>query len=535
MQGRRFVCTEQARDIGDSDGAGLQRMERRIRMEKYDLLIIGAGPGGYVAALEAAKRGMKVLVVDKKEAGGTCVNRGCIPTKALLHASTIYKDMKECEKFGLYAKEIGFDMQKLYRYKEESVVEMRNAIEEEFQRLGVTFVQGTAQVQEDKRVVVKRTSKTIWKNNSDGAGADIGEDLISATDTVVYEADKILIASGAAPRRLGISGEELPEVMTSEELLQANDRCYDRLVVVGGGVIGLEIATVFQALGSEVTVIELGERLLPSMDIEFAEALEKILVGRGSRVYKKSLMERFEKAENGVNCYLMSDGKKQILPADAVLVSVGRDPYTEELFAPELKIRMDHGKVLVNEFFMTNIPGIYAIGDVIGGVQLAHVASAQAKYVVERMNNLEPSVILSIVPSCLFVSMSIIPNCLYLNPEIATVGLTEEEAEKKGIPVRCGRYRMDANGQTILSKEEVGFIKVLFAADSDVLLGAQIMCQRATDMIGELATAIANGLTSRQLMYAMRAHPTFNEAVSKAVEDSREEKNLQSSLIKKTK
>ena len=127
MQGRRFVCTEQARDIGDSDGAGLQRMERRIRMEKYDLLIIGAGPGGYVAALEAAKRGMKVLVVDKKEAGGTCVNRGCIPTKALLHASTIYKDMKECEKFGLYAKEIGFDMQKLYRYKEESVVEMRKS------------------------------------------------------------------------------------------------------------------------------------------------------------------------------------------------------------------------------------------------------------------------------------------------------------------------------------------------------------------------------------------------------------------------
>lgn len=491
-------------------------------MEKYDLLIIGAGPGGYVAALEAAKRGMKVLVVDKKEAGGTCVNRGCIPTKALLHASTIYKDMKECEKFGLYAKEIGFDMQKLYHYKEESVVEMRKAIEEEFQRLGVTFVQGTAQVQEDKRVVVKAAS--MCRSGSDCGLSDMGTDSVLTADTVVYEADKILIASGAAPRRLGISGEELPEVMTSEELLQANDRCYDRLVVVGGGVIGLEIATVFQALGSEVTVIELGERLLPSMDIEFAEALEKILIGRGIHVYKKSLMERFEKAENGVNCHLMSDGKKQVLLADAVLVSVGRDPYTEELFAPELKIRMDHGKVLVNEFFMTNIPGIYAIGDVIGGVQLAHVASAQAKYVVERMNYLEPSVILSIVPSCLFVSMSIIPNCLYLNPEIATVGLTEEEAEKKGIPVRCGRYRMDANGQTILSKEEVGFIKVLFAADSDVLLGAQIMCQRATDMIGELATAIANGLTSRQLMYAMRAHPTFNEAVSKAVEDSREEK-----------
>lgn len=489
-------------------------------MEKYDLLIIGAGPGGYVAALEAAKRGMKVLVVDKKEAGGTCVNRGCIPTKALLHAATIYKDMKECEKFGLYAREIGFDMEKLYRYKEESVVEMRNAIEAEFERLGVTFVQGTAQVQADRRVVVK--TSVMCGSDSDCAETKQREVMGENADVVVYEADKILIASGAVPRRLGIAGEALPEVMTSEELLQANDRCYERLVVVGGGVIGLEIATVFQALGSEVTVIELGERLLPSMDVEFAEALEQILIDRGIHVYKKSLIERFEKESDGVSCHLISEGEKRMIPADAVLVSVGRDPYTEELFAPELKIRMDHGKVLVNEFFMTNIPGIYAIGDVIGGVQLAHVASAQAKYVVERMNNLEPSVILSIVPSCLFVSMSIIPNCLYLNPEIATVGLTEEEAEKKGIPIRCGRYRMNANGQTILAKEEVGFIKVLFAADSDVLLGAQIMCQRATDMIGELATAIANGLTSRQLMYAMRAHPTFNEAVSKAVEDSRE-------------
>ena len=274
------------------------------------------------------------------------------------------------------------------------------------------LLQGTAQVQADKRVVVKMAH---MQKRTVGSGlSDDGKNPADILDTVIYEADKILIASGAAPRKLGLPGEELSEVMTSEELLQAKDRCYDRLVVVGGGVIGLEIATVFQALGSEVTVIELGERLLPSMDIEFAEALEKILVGRGIHVYKKSLIERFEKEENGVSCHLMSEGKKQILSADAVLVSVGREPYTEELFAADLKIRMDHGKVLVNEFFMTNIPGIYAIGDVIGGVQLAHVASAQAKYVVERMNNLEPSVILSIVPSCLFVSMSIIPNCLYL-------------------------------------------------------------------------------------------------------------------------
>lgn len=471
------------------------------KMEKeYDLLIIGAGPGGYVAAQEAAKRGMSVLVIDKTDIGGTCVNRGCIPAKALIHASTLYRSIQECEKFGLYTKEVGFDFKKLYQYKDETVAEMRKMIAKEFEELGVAFVKGEAAIQADKRVRVV----------SEG-----GEQKL-------FEAKRILIATGAQARHLGIPGADLPGVVTSEELLTDNERHYDRLLIVGGGIIGLEIATMFQALGTEVTVIELGERLLPTMDIEFAEAIESILLQRGIHIYKEALMEKIEKDGDGqlISQFVTGDERRKVV-TDGVLVSVGRDAYTEGLFDRDLKIKLDRGRVVVNEFFMTNISGIYAVGDVIGGIQLAHVASAQAKYVVERMNNAEPSVILSMVPSCLFVSTSIIPNCLYMNPEIASVGFTEEEARRKGVPVRCGKYTMAANGQTIISKEEVGFIKVLFAADSDVLLGAQIMCQRATDMIGELATAIANGLTSRQLMYAMRAYPTFNEAISKAVESSR--------------
>ena len=183
---------------------------------------------------------------------------------------------------------------------------------------------------------------------------------------------------------------------------------------------------------------------------------------------------------------------------------------------------MDHGKILVDEFFRTSVPGIYAVGDVTGGIQLAHVASAQGTYVVEKMNDLTPSVIVSMVPSCLFTPISIVPSCLYTEPEIASVGLTETQAREKGVQIRVGRYDMKGNGQQIISRETGGFIKVIFAANSDVLLGAQIMCARATDMIGELATALANGLTSTQLMYAMRAHPTFNEAISCAVENSRD-------------
>ncbi|MEF9945653.1 MAG: dihydrolipoyl dehydrogenase [Lachnospiraceae bacterium] len=469
--------------------------------KKYDLLIIGAGPGGYVAAEKAAKLGMSVVIIDKNQVGGTCINRGCIPTKALIHASTLYRDMQDCEKFGLSAEHVGFDLQKIYEYKDASAQVMREDLEEVFRGLGITFVKGHAVIQANKQVVVTKP---------DGS-------------TEIYEGQNILIATGAKAEMIDIPGMELPEVMTSEELLTSNQSQYKRLLILGGGVIGLEVATVFNALGTEVTIIEVADRLLPTMDMEFSEVLEEILLHRGIRIYKESLLEKVTDT-NGLCCSFVYKGKSETIQVDGVLVSVGRRANTEGLFECNVPIKMEKGKLLVDEFFMTNIPGIYAVGDVIEGVQLAHVASAQATYVVERMNGLEPSVILSMVPNCLFMSMSIIPSCLYTDPEIASVGLTEEEARRKGVPVRCGKYIMTANGQSIITKEERGFIKVLFAADSDAILGAQLMCPRATDMIGELATAIANSLTSRQLMYAMRAHPTFNEAISLAVENSREQK-----------
>lgn len=466
--------------------------------EHYDLLIIGAGPGGYVAAMKAARLGMKVLIIDKAELGGTCVNKGCIPAKALIHAASLYSAMLKCDRFGLRAKDVGFDLQKIYEYKDTCTDEFRRDIQKQFDQLSVTFMQGAACIQADKKVRVVKT---------DG-------------EKRVYEAKKILIAAGAKANLIDIPGMELPGVMTSEELLSSGKNQYERLLILGGGVIGLELATVFNELGTKVTVVEASDRLLSSMDVEFSDALEEILVARGVRIYKSSLLERVAD-EEGLCCYFVHKGTTRREEVDGVLVSVGRSAETKGLFDPDVHLKMEKGKIIVNDFFMTSIDGIYAVGDVIEDVKLAHVAAAQATYVVEKMNNLKPSVKLSLVPSCLFVSMSIIPSCLYTNPEIASVGLTQEEAGRQGVPVRCGQYTMSANGQSIISKEEKGFIKVVFAADSDVLLGAQMMCPRATDMIGEFATAIANSLTSRKLMYAMRAHPTFNEAVSHAVEDSR--------------
>lgn len=466
---------------------------------RYDLLIVGAGPGGYVAAKKAAGLGMKAAIIDRGSVGGTCINRGCISTKALLHAATLYREMKECEKFGLSAEKVSFDLQKIYEYKDLSAAEMREDLEKEFEVLGVTVIHGDARIIGNRRVRV---------TDSEGTATD-------------YLGKNILIATGAKANMADIPGMELPGVMTSEELLTSNESQYKSLLILGGGVIGLELATVFNALGTDVTIIEISDRLLPNMDLEFSQTLEEMLAHRGIKIYKESILERVEQKEDGLGCRFVSHGSNQEIVVEGVLVSVGRSANTEGLFDPSVPIKLEKGKIVVDEFFMTSIPGIYAVGDVIEGIQLAHVASAEATYVVERMNNLKPSVILSMVPSCLFTPISIVPSCLYTEPEIASVGLTEEEARRKSVPVRCGRYVMNGNGQSIITKEEQGFIKVLFAADSDVILGAQLMCPRATDMIGELATALANGLTSRQLMYAMRAHPTFNEAISCAVENSR--------------
>ena len=468
--------------------------------KQYELIIIGAGPGGYVAAKKAAKLGMSVAIIDKGEVGGTCINRGCIPTKALIHTATLYRDMSECEKFGLYARETGFDLRKIYEYKDLSAARMRKELEQEFSDLGIVFVRGMATVQSDRRVRVVLP---------DGAKEHLAGRYI-------------LIATGAKARMVDIPGMDLPGVMTSEELLTSNESRYQRLLILGGGVIGIELATVFNALGGEVTIVEVSDRLLPNMDREFSDTLEEILTDRGIGIHKESILEEVAKKDGALKCRYVCHGKNQEAEVDAVLVSVGRTANTEGLFDPDVPIRMENGRIVVNDFFETSISGVYAVGDVIGGIQLAHVASAQATYVVERMNDVPASVIVEMVPSCLFVPISIVPSCLYTDPEIASVGLSEEEARKKGVPIRCGRYVMDGNGQAIISKEDRGVIKILFAADSDVILGAQLMCPRATDMIGELATAIANGLTSSQLMYAMRAHPTYNEAISCAVENSRE-------------
>ena len=468
--------------------------------KQYDLVIIGAGPAGYTAALKASEYGIRTVVIEERKLGGNCVNRGCIPTKALLYASSRFKQMQQCDEFGVSADFISFDFKKMHQYKKKTVQTYRSEISRLFCEAGIDYIQGKARLRRDKTVEVQ---------NAEGKE--------------YYQGENIIIATGACAKIPPIPGANLSGVYTSSRLLAADTWNFDRLTIIGGGVIGVEFATIFNSLCSKVTIIEKGPHLLGPMDEVVARALEKTLTDKGISVFCNALVSRIEE-KDGLCCQIeTSDRGAFEMKAGQILMAAGRDPNTDGLFGTDISLDMNQGKIAVNAEFMTSEPGIYAVGDVISGIQLAHVAAAEATYVVEKIAGKPHSFKLEVVPAGMYVSLPIVPNCIYTDPEIATVGITEETARASGMKVRCGRYSMTENGKSIIAREE-GFIRLVFEAYSDTIVGAQIVCPRATDMIGEMATAIANGLTASQLSMAMRAHPTYSEGISAAIADAMRQK-----------
>lgn len=464
--------------------------------QQYDLVIIGAGPAGYTAALKAAEYGISTVVIEEKKLGGNCVNRGCIPTKALLYASGRFRQMQQCDEFGVSADFISFDFKKMQQYKKRSVQTYRDEIKRLFEEKRIDYIEGKA---------ILRRGKTVEVCNSEGRE--------------YYQGKNIIIATGAMADVPSIPGVNLTGVYTSSRLLAADTWNFDRLTIIGGGVIGVEFATIFNSLCSKVTIIEKGSHLLGPMDEVVSKALEKALTDRGITVYCNAQVSRIEE-KDGLCCQVeKKDGEQFSIKAGQILIATGRKPNIDGLFGSDISLEMNQGKIAVNSEFMTSEPGIYAVGDVISGIQLAHVAAAEATYVVEKIAGKPHGFKLEVVPAGMYVSLPIVPNCIYTQPEIATVGITEETAKASGMKVRCGRYSMTENGKSIIAKEE-GFIRLVFEAYSNTIVGAQIVCPRATDMIGEMATAIANGLTASQLSMAMRAHPTYSEGISAAIADA---------------
>lgn len=455
----------------------------------YDLVVIGAGPGGYVAAIRAAQLGLKTAVLENRDVGGTCLNRGCIPTKSMLHTADLYHEtLHNFETLGLHAQGVCFDTVRIQQRKNEVVEKLRAGVEQLFKSGDIDHYRATGTILDPHTIAVKEVA--------DGTTSQI-------------TAAHILVATGSVPSNPPVEGMDLPNVITSDELLD-KDTLYENFIIAGAGVIGMEFASIYNCFGKEVTIMASRDRILPKVDKEVAQNLSMILKKRGVKILTKARLKRITQEPDGkLRCFYFDNDEEKSIVGDGVLLAAGRSANTKNLFGPGFSLAQDEkGCIVVNDKFQSSIPNIYAIGDVTAGMQLAHIASAQGICVVEQVAGHAPS-----------IDLSVVPDCIYTNPEIACVGLTEDEAKEQGMRVQVGKALMSANGKTLVALQDRGFIKLIYNVDEDRLVGAQLMCARATDMINELSTAIVNRLSRKQLAAVIRPHPTFGEAVTEAVDD----------------
>jgi len=448
---------------------------------QYDLIVIGGGPGGYVAAIRASQLGMKTALVEKDALGGTCLNRGCIPTKTLMHAANVYREAGESAALGLHFGERSYNFGEIHQRKNDVIGQLRD---------------GIAQLLKANQVDVYAGKGTILDSNNVQVGAE------------TLNGKNILIAAGSVPAVPPIKGADLEGVVTSDAILDGSGLDCERLLIVGGGVIGVEMASIYAALGKQVTIVEAAERILPPLDKEISQNLSMIMKKRGVEIFTSALVNEISKNDNGLVCQFTDKKGEKEVEADVILLSTGRRP-SSNLFAEGFAVEMnERGYIAVDEQYRTSIASIYAIGDIIGKIQLAHAAEAQGITAVENMAGLAEN----------SVNADLVPSCVYTTPEIASVGITADEAKKIGREVITGKYVMSGNGKTIIEQQDRGFIKVVFDKETEVILGAQLMCARATDLISELVTAVSLGLTKEQLARTMRPHPTFCEGITEAIE-----------------
>jgi dihydrolipoamide dehydrogenase len=453
----------------------------------YDLVVIGTGPGGYVCAIRAAQLGLHTAVVEKRKThGGTCLNVGCIPSKALLHASELFEEAgKRFGDMGIGVSAPKLDLKKMMAFKAEGVDGNVKGVEFLLKKNKIDTFQGTARIAAVGQIEVK------------------GED----GSNQVIEAKAIVIATGSDVTRL--PGIEIDEkvVVSSTGALEL-ETVPKKLVVIGGGVIGLELGSVWRRLGSEVLVVEFLDRILPGMDLEVGRQFQRLLGRQGMQFKLSSKVTRVERAKKGVKVTIepAAGGEGETVDADVVLVSVGRVPYTEGLGLDALGVQKDgKGRILTDEHFATNVTGIYAIGDVIAGPMLAHKAEDEGVAVAEILAGRAGH-----------VNYGVIPNVVYTYPEVASLGQTEEELKSAGVAYNTGKFPFTANGRAKVNHTTEGFVKILADAASDRVLGVHIVGPDAESLIMECAVAMEFGASSEDIARTCHAHPTLTEAIKEA-------------------
>ena len=452
--------------------------------DRFDIAVIGAGPGGYVAAIRAAQLGMKVACVEKNRSlGGTCLNVGCIPSKALLDSSEIYYLAKH--RFGHHGIQLGgveLDLPRMHTRKNEIVKSLTD---------GVAFL-------------LKKNSITHYV----GAGRLLGKGKIEVAgdNPAELEAGAIILATGSEPAPLPFLPFDGKQIVSSTEAL-AFERVPSRLIVIGGGFIGLEIGSVWARLGAKVTVLEFLPRLLPVNDGEVAKALHKSLQKQGLDIHLETKVTGAKKLTNNVTVHAEQDGKNVDFTGEKVLVCVGRRPYTEGLNLKEIGVQVEEksGRVPVNSKFETSVPGVFAIGDMIRGPMLAHKASEEGIALAELLAG-----------KAGHVNYNTIPSVIYTHPEVAAVGLTEEQVKEEGRKYKVGKFNIGVTGRAKCLDETEGFVKIIADAETDRILGMHVIGPRASDLIAEGVLGMEFFASAEDLARTCHAHPTLSEAVGEA-------------------
>jgi dihydrolipoamide dehydrogenase len=444
----------------------------------YDVLVIGGGPAGYAGAIRAAQLGKKTLCVERDKLGGICLNWGCIPTKALLtnaHLAELIKNHGQA--FGFQG-QAGWDFVQMIKRSRDVAARLNKGIEGLFRKYKVESLFGKARVIAPTKVQVG--AKTIT-------------------------AESIVIATGVRPRPLPGADYDGKTIITYKEAMSL-PRQPQSMLIIGGGPIGLEFGYFYNAIGTQVTVVELLDRILPGEDEEISAGLEKSLTRRGLQIFTRSKTGKVEKTANGVKAEVETPQGKQTIAAETMLVAIGVLGNVEEVLDPQLGVEIVKNHIKVDAHYKTNVPGVYAVGDVIGPPWLAHVAHAEAICCVERICGFSDRVI----------DYSNIPGCTYTDPGVASVGLTERAARAAGHAVRVGRFPFLASGRALASDEAEGFVKLVFDAKYGELLGAHLLGSQVTELIAELVLAKKLEATEEEILHTMHPHPTYSEAIMEA-------------------
>ena len=453
---------------------------------KYDIIVIGSGPGGYVAAVRAAQAGKRTAIVEREALGGVCLNWGCIPTKALLKSASVFHYVKNAAAYGIDIEgEAKADITKIVARSRGVAETMSKGIDFLMKKNKIDVLRGHGSIESKGVVAVE---------NEEGR--------------TLYEADHIILATGARPRQMPFIPVDGEKIITSREALVVKE-LPESIVVIGSGAIGSEFAFLFAQLGVKVTIVEYLPNLMPLEDEEVSKTMERAFRKMRATVYTGTTVKAARVNDEG-RCEVDIEGKRgaETLVADMVLAAVGIKTNTENIGLEKVGIELERDKIKVDEHYQTAVEGIYAIGDLIPTPALAHVASAEAIHCVDAICGRSPQP----------VDYSTIPSCVYTSPEVASVGLTEKQATEKGIELKVGRFQFTASGKAAAAGERDGFVKLLFDAATDKLVGAHFVGMNVTEMIAEPTVAKALGATAEVLAHTIHPHPTMNEAVMEAAE-----------------